>query len=46
METELEFLNDMNALISQTLEEHGDALAALKTLADEVRERISELETD
>ncbi len=45
-ETELDFLNDMNALISQTLEEQGDPWAALKTLANEVRERIAGLEAD
>ena len=43
-ETELEFLQDMNALISQTLEEKGDPWHALKTLANEVRNRISDLE--
>jgi hypothetical protein len=43
-ETELEFLQDINALISQTLEENGDAVAALKTLANEVRNRISDIE--
>jgi hypothetical protein len=45
-ETELEFLQDLNALISQTLEEQGDPWAALKTMANEVRNRISYLETD
>ena len=43
-QTELEFLNDMNALISQTLEENGDPLVTLKVLANEVRNRISDLE--
>jgi hypothetical protein len=43
-QTELEFLQDMNALISQTLEEHGDPWRPLKMLANEVRNRISDLE--
>jgi hypothetical protein len=43
-ETELEFLLDLNALISQTLEEHRDPWAAIKTLANEVRNRIGDLE--
>lgn len=45
-QTELEFLQDMNALISQTLEEKGDPLATLKTLANEIRGRIDDLEED
>ena len=45
-QTELEFLEDMNALISQTIEENGDPWKALKTLANEVRNRISDLEAD
>jgi hypothetical protein len=43
-QTELEFLQDMNALISEALEEGGDPLAALKILANEVRNRIDDLE--
>ncbi len=46
METELEFLNDINALISQVLEENGDPWQALRTLANEVRNRLSDLEGD
>jgi hypothetical protein len=43
-QTELAFLEDINAVISQTLEERSDPWQALQTLADEVRERISEVE--
>ncbi|HEY2617835.1 MAG TPA: hypothetical protein VGI78_10890 [Acetobacteraceae bacterium] len=43
-ETELQFLEDINAMISQTLEEQRDPWAALKALADEVRARLAELE--
>jgi hypothetical protein len=43
-QTELVFLEDINSLISQTLEEQSDPWQALQTLADEVRERIRELE--
>ena len=43
-QTELEFLEDINALISQTLEEKRDPWVALRMLADEVRERIGEIE--
>jgi hypothetical protein len=32
--TELEFLEDINALVSQTFEEHDDPWAALRTLAN------------
>jgi hypothetical protein len=40
----LEFLNDLNALISQALEDQTDPWVALKAMADEVRGRIGELE--
>lgn len=44
-QTELEFLQDMNALISHTLETKGaDPWHALRTLANEVRNRITDLE--
>jgi hypothetical protein len=43
-QTELEFLEDVNAVISQTLEEQGDPWQALKFLANEVRNRITDLE--
>lgn len=43
-QTELEFLNDMNALLSDTLETKGaDPWQALRALANEVRSRIDEL---
>jgi hypothetical protein len=42
--TELAFLEDLNALISETIEEGRDPWQALKTLAQEVRERIGQLE--
>jgi hypothetical protein len=45
-ETELEFLQDMNALLSETIEQQGDPWRALKTLANEVRNRISDLDED
>ena len=45
-QTELEFLNDLNALISQTLEEKHDPWETLQLLAGEVRERIGELEDE
>ncbi len=45
-ETELDFLQDINALISQTIEEHDDSWTALRILANEVRNRISDLEGD
>jgi hypothetical protein len=43
MQTELEFLDDINALISQALDGH-DPVEALKTLANEVHKRIRQLE--
>jgi hypothetical protein len=46
METEVEFLNDVNALISQTLEEQLDPWDALKALASEIRNRIDNLEAE
>jgi hypothetical protein len=44
MQTELEFLDDINAVISQTLDDGQDPVQALKTLANEVRERIRQLD--
>jgi hypothetical protein len=44
MQTELEFLDDITALISQTLDEGRDPVQALKTMANEVHERIRQLE--
>jgi len=45
-QTELEFLNDLNALLSQTIEEQRDPWAALKAMAEEVRNRIDDLEQE
>jgi hypothetical protein len=44
MRTELEFLDDISNIISQTLDEGHDPVHTLKTLANEVRERIQQLE--
>jgi hypothetical protein len=45
VQDELAFLEDINALISQALEENGDPIVVLKVLAGEVRARIHVLET-
>lgn len=43
-QSEIEFLEDINALLSQTIEQQLDPWAAIKALADEVRERIGEID--
>jgi hypothetical protein len=45
-QTEVGFLEDLNALVSAALESRpgGDPWAVLKQLADEIRERIGQLE--
>jgi len=43
-QTELEFLNDLNALLSETLDGKRDYRATLRTLESEIRERIDTLE--
>lgn len=43
-ETELAFLEDLNALVSQALDGEVDHANALRTLADDIRERIGVLE--
>lgn len=43
-QTELEFLQDMNALLSEALEGKAEAAATLRAVANEIRNRISDLE--
>jgi hypothetical protein len=46
MQTELEFLDEISTAISKALDESHDPMQALKTLANEVRERIQRLEEE
>lgn len=42
---EIEFLEDLNALVSGAFDERDiDPMVVLRTLANEIRERIAELE--